>query len=59
MKLLKRKSKWEKLLESATDAVAGGGVRQAAKVTLGVVGGMIAATAASAAISTVRRQEHK
>ena len=59
MKLLHRKSKWEKLLESVGDAAAGGSVRQAGKVTLGVVGGVIAATAASAAVSTIRRQEHQ
>lgn len=59
MKLLRRKSRWEKLLESASEVAAGGSVRQAAKVTLGVVGGAVAATAASAAISTIRRQDQQ
>lgn len=59
MKLLKRKNRWEKLLDSAADVAAGGSARQAAKVTLGVLGGAVAATAASAAISTVRHQDQK
>ena len=59
MKLLRRRTKREKLLDSTADVVAGAGVRQAAKMTLGVVGGAVATIAASAAISTARRQEQR
>ncbi len=59
MNLLRRKNRWERLLESASEVAAGGSVRQVAKVTLGVVGGAAAATAASAAISSIRHQEGK
>jgi len=57
VKLLRRKSRWEKLIESTANVAAASSVRQAAKVTLGVVGGAVAATAASAAISTIRHHE--
>ncbi len=46
-------------MESAAAVAEGGSVRQAAKVTLGVVGGAVAATAASAAISMARQQGEK
>ena len=59
MKLLKRKNRWERLLDSAGEVAAGGSIRQLARVTLGVVGGAAAATAASAAISSIRHQEGK
>ena len=51
-----RKSKWDLLLESVESATASNTVRLASKVTLGVVGGAVAATAASAAISARRHQ---
>ena len=59
MGLFTRKSRWERLLESAAAVAEGGSVRQVAKVTLGMVGGAVAATAASAAISMARQQEEK
>lgn len=51
-----RKSKWDLLLETVESATSSGTVRLASKVTLGVVGGAVAATAASAAISALRHQ---
>ena len=56
-RLFTRKSKWDLLLESIEAASANDTVRLASKVTLGVVGGVVAATAASAAISVVRHQD--
>jgi hypothetical protein len=60
MGLFTRKSKWDLLLETVESAVesaaANDTVRLASKVTLGLVGGVAAATAASAAISAVRHQ---
>lgn len=52
-----RKSKWDLLLESVESAVSSDIARLASKVTLGVVGGAVAATAASAAISALRHQD--
>jgi uncharacterized protein (DUF697 family) len=57
MKLFTRKSKWDHVREAAAEAISRGDFRQAAKVTLGVAGGAIAATAASAAISAIRHQD--
>lgn len=51
-----RKSKWDLLLEAVESATSSNTVRLASKVTLGVVGGAVAATAASAAISARRHQ---
>ncbi len=60
MGLFTRKSKWDLLLEtveSALESATGNDtVRLASKVTLGVVGGAVAATAASAAVSALRHQ---
>ncbi len=56
MGMFRHKSRWDRLIESAATVAEGGSVRQVAKVTLGVVGGAVAATAASAAISMVRQQ---
>ena len=44
------------LLNAAAATMASPDLRRATKVTLGVVGGAVAATAASAAVSAVRRQ---
>jgi len=55
-RLFTRKSKWDLLLESIEAASANDTVRLASKVTLGVVSGAVAATAASAAISAKRHQ---
>ena len=58
MGLFTRKSKWDLLLESpVVSAASSDTVRLASKVTLGVVGGVVAATAASAAISAARHQD--
>ena len=57
MGLFTRKSKWDLLLESVESATSNETVRLASKVTLGVVGGAVAATAASAAISALRHQD--
>ena len=57
MGLFTRKSKWDLLLESVTSAISNDTVRLVSKVTLSVVGGAVAATAASAAISAARHQD--
>jgi hypothetical protein len=57
MGLFTRKSKWDLLLESVVSAASSDIVRRASKVTLGVVGGAVAATAASAAISAARHPD--
>ena len=59
MRLFTRKSKWDHLRDAATAALTHIGLRRLAKVTLGVVGGAVAATAASAAVSSARRQDEK
>ena len=57
MGLFTRKSKWDLLLETVASATSSDSMRLVSKVTLGVVGGAVAATAASAAISAVRHQD--
>jgi uncharacterized protein (DUF697 family) len=57
MKLFTRKTRWDRLRDAATTAIADAGLRRLTKVTLGVVGGAVAATAASAAVSSVRHQD--
>jgi hypothetical protein len=57
MGLFTRKSKWDLVLEAVESATSNDTVRLASKVTLGVVGGAVAATAASAAISARRHQD--
>ena len=59
MRLFTRKSKWDRLMDVAEATLASAGVRRLTKITLGVVGGAVAATAASAAVSSVRRQDEK
>jgi hypothetical protein len=59
MGLFRRKSKWDEVLESITTVASSGAVRRVSKMTLAALGGAVAATAASAAVSTVRRQEQK
>jgi uncharacterized protein (DUF697 family) len=56
MRLFKRKSRWERILDAMAAAMAKGGLRRMAKVTAGVVGGAAAATVASAAVSSIRHQ---
>jgi hypothetical protein len=55
MRLFGRKSKWDRVRDSAMAMAADSGIKHAGKVTLGVVGGAIAATAASAAVSSARK----
>ena len=59
MRLFTRKSKWERLMDTAVAALADARARRLAKVTLGVMGGTVAATAASAAVSSARNQDEK
>jgi len=59
MRLFTRKSKWDRLMDVAEATLASAGGRRLTKITLGVVGGAVAATAASAAVSSVRRQDEK
>lgn len=57
MKLFRRKSRWDRIMDAVTSAVSRGGVREAGKVTVGVVGGALAATVASAAVSAARDRD--
>jgi hypothetical protein len=57
MGLFTRKSKWDHFRDAAAATIGSAGLRRATKVTLGVVGGAVAATAASAAVSAVRHQD--
>ena len=59
MRLFTRKSKWDRLMDVAEAALASAGARRLTKITLGVVGGAVAATAASAAVSSARDQDEK
>ena len=59
MRLFTRKSKWDRLMDAAATTLANARARRLAKITLGVVGGAVAATAASAAVSSARRQDEK
>lgn len=59
MGIFSRKSTWQRLVEGALGATSRAGVRRAAKVTLGLVGGAVTATAMSAAASAARHQEQK
>jgi len=46
-------------MDAAATTLANARARRLAKITLGVVGGAVAATAASAAVSSARRQDEK
>ena len=59
MRLFTRKSKWDRLMDAAAATFADARARRLAKTTLGVVGGAVAATAASAAVSSARQQDEK
>ena len=59
MRLFTRKSKWDRLMDAAAAALANAGARRLTRITLGVVGGAVAATAASAAVSSARRQDEQ
>ena len=66
MKLFTRKSKWDRIMDVAETAMAKADLGRImakadlgriSKVTAGVIGGALAATAASAAISSIRPQD--
>ena len=57
MGLFTRKSKWDRLMEAAAATLANAGLRRLSKVMLGVAGGAVAVTAASAAVSAARHQD--
>jgi hypothetical protein len=59
MRMLGRKSKWDRLRDAAVTTATSAGARHAGKVTgkvtLGLAGGAAAATLASAAVSAARQ----
>jgi hypothetical protein len=57
MGLFTSKSRWDRVKDATMAAIGSGSFRQLTKVTLGAVGGAVAATAASAAISSIRKQD--
>jgi hypothetical protein len=57
IRLFRRKSRWDRIMDVVTSAAARGGIREAGKVTVGVVGGAVAATVASAAVSAARDRD--
>jgi hypothetical protein len=57
MRLFSRKSRWERVLEAVTTTVAEGSLRRLSKLSAGVIGGAAAATAASAAVSSIRHKD--
>ena len=57
MRLFRRKSRWERVLEAVTTTVAEGSLRRLSKLSAGVIGGAVAATAASAAVSSIRHKD--
>ena len=59
MRLFTRKSKWDRLMDAVVAALADARASRMTKITLGVVSGAVAATAASAAVSSARRQDEK
>jgi hypothetical protein len=63
MRLLRRKSTWDRIQDTVAtmtaQAVASGGLRRVTKVAAGVIGGAVAATAASAAVSSIRHKDEE
>jgi hypothetical protein len=59
MRLFSRKSKWDRFMDVAAATLANARTSRLAKITLGVMGGAVAATAASAAVSSARSQDEK
>jgi uncharacterized protein (DUF697 family) len=57
MRLFGRKSKWDHVRDAASEILTNAETRRLTKVMLGVVGGAVAATAASAAVSSIRHQD--
>lgn len=57
MRLFGRKSKWDHVRDATSEILTNAETRRLTKVMLGVVGGAVAATAASAAVSSVRHQD--
>ena len=57
MRLFRRRSKWDRMLDSMATMTAKAGLGRLSKVGAGVIGGVAAATAASAAISSIRHKD--
>jgi uncharacterized protein (DUF697 family) len=57
MRLFRRKSRWERVLDAVTATMAKGSMRRLSKLSAGVIGGAAAATAASAAVSSIRHKD--
>lgn len=57
MRIFDRKSKWDHVRDAASEILTNAEARRLTKVMLGVVGGAVAATAVSAAVSSVRHQD--
>lgn len=57
MRLFRRKSRWERVLDAVTTSMAKGNLRRLSKLSAGVIGGAAAATAASAAVSSIRHKD--
>jgi hypothetical protein len=57
MRLFRRKNRWERVLDAVATAMAKGSLRRLSKVSVGVIGGAAAATAASAAVSSIRHKD--
>lgn len=59
MSIFHRKSAWERALDAVLAASTTNAVRRTGKVTLGVLGGAVTATALSAAVSSARHRSEK
>ena len=57
MRLFTRKSKWDHVRDAAAAIISHTETGRLTKVVLGAVGGAVAATAVSAAVSSVRHQD--
>lgn len=57
MRLFRRKSRWERVLDAVTTTMAKGSLRRLSKLSAGVIGGAAAVTAASAAVSSIRHKD--
>lgn len=57
MRLFRRKSRWERALDAVAATMAKGSLRRLGKVSASVIGGAAAATAASAAVSSIRHKD--
>jgi uncharacterized protein (DUF697 family) len=61
MRLLRRESTWDRIQDTVAtitaQAMASGGLRRVTKVAAGVIGGAVAAMAASATLSSIRHKD--